>query len=197
MKMSLNSILNVLNRNRVDSAFSIINNPQTNLENDCLYILGFFTINLMNKKNLMRGVAVLAVTTLLGTATIVVTPLNYAYAPSSRRGAPVVITGDNIYVAWWTNKTANNNEEVNFRVSTDGGQNFGDKINLSNTIDKDSTNVTIDADADSVVVTWWESNQTSETPVMRVSNDNGATFGPVLNLATNGTIGASEQEGEE
>src|SRR5918999_701291 len=132
---------------------------------------------LMNKKILMRGVAVLAVTTLLGTATIVVTPLNDAYAPSSRRGAPVVITGDNIYVAWWANNTANNN--------------------VSNTIDKDSTNVTIDADADSVVVTWWESNQTSETPVMRVSNDNGATFGPVLNLATNGTIGASEQEGEE
>jgi hypothetical protein len=151
----------------------------------------------MNKKNLTRGVAVLAVTTLLGTATIVVTPLNDAYAPSSRRGAPVVITGDNIYVAWWTNNTANNNEEVNFRASTDGGQTFGDKINLSNTTDKDSTNVTIDADADSVVVTWWESNQTSETPVMRVSNDNGATFGPVLTLATNGTIGASEQEEEE
>ena len=68
---------------------------------------------------------------------------------------------------------------------------------MSNTIDKDSTNVTIDADADSVVVTWWESNQTNETPVMRVSNDNGATFGPVLSLAINGTIGASEQEGEE
>jgi hypothetical protein len=34
---------------------------------------------------------------------------------------------------------------------------------------------------------------------MRVSNDNGATFGPLLTLATNGTIGASEQgeEGEE
>ena len=37
----------------------------------------------MNKKNLMRGVAVLAVTTLLGTATILVTPLNDAYAPSA------------------------------------------------------------------------------------------------------------------
>jgi hypothetical protein len=137
------------------------------------------------------------VTTLLGIATIVVTSLNEAYAPSSRRGAPVAVTGDNVYVAWWTNNTANNNEEVNFRASTDGGQTFGDKINLSNSIDKDSTNVTIDGDADSVVVTWWESNQTSETPVIRVSNDNGATFGPVLSLATNGTIGAAEQEVEE
>ena len=113
--------------------------------------------------------------------------------------APVAITGDNVYVAWWTNNTANKNEEVNFRASTDGGQTFGEKINLSNTTDKDSSRVEIDADADSVVVTWWESNQTSDTPVMRVSNDNGATFGPLLTLATNGTIGATEQgeEGEE
>ena len=154
-------------------------------------------MSLMNKENLMRGVAVLTVTILLGTVMIIVTPLNDAYAPSGLRGAPVVVTGDNVYVAWWTNRTSNNNEEVNFRASTDGGQTFGDKINLSNTIDKDSTNVTIAADADSVVVTWWEANQTSETPVMRVSNDNGAIFGPVLNLATNGTIGAAEQEGEE
>ena len=153
----------------------------------------------MNKNSVIRGIAILAVIPLLTTMTIAVTSPKDAFAPSCPRCgfAPVAITGDNVYVAWWTNNTANKNEEVNFRASTDGGQTFGDKINLSNTIDKDSTNVTIDADADSVVVTWWESNQTSETPVMRVSNDNGATFGPVLNLATNGTIGAAEQEGEE
>jgi hypothetical protein len=32
---------------------------------------------------------------------------------------------------------------------------------------------------------------------MRVSNDNGATFGPVLRLATNGTIGEPAEEGPE
>ena len=149
----------------------------------------------MNKKNLVRGIAILVVIPLLATMTIAVTPPKDAFAPAGIRFfAPVAITGDNVYVAWWTNNTANNNEEVNFRASTDGGQTFGEKINLSNTTDKDSSRVEIDADADSVVVTWWESNQTSETPVMRVSNDNGATFGPVLTLATNGTIGASEQE---
>jgi hypothetical protein len=30
-----------------------------------------------------------------------------------------------------------------------------------------------------------------------VSTDNGATFGPVLTLATNGTIGESEEEPEK
>jgi hypothetical protein len=33
-------------------------------------------------------------------------------------------------------------------------------------------------DTDSVVVTWW--NQTTNTLVMRVSNDNGATFGTYI-----------------
>ena len=101
-----------------------------------------------------------------------------------------------MYVAWWTNKTGN--DEVLFRASTDGGTTFGDKINLSNTTDADSTRVEIDSDADSVVATWWETNQTDDTPVMRVSNDNGATFGPVLTLAANGTLGeASDGEGDE
>jgi hypothetical protein len=104
------------------------------------------------------------------------------------RKAPPAITGDNVYVAWWTNKTGN--DEVMFRASTDAGKTFGDKINLSNTTDADSTRVEIDSDADSVVVTWWETNETSDTPVMRVSDDNGKTFGPLLNLATNGTIGS-------
>jgi hypothetical protein len=46
--------------------------------------------------------------------------------------------------------------------------------------------------ADSVIVTWWETNQTSDTPVMMISNNNGATFGPMLMLATNATIGETE-----
>jgi hypothetical protein len=111
---------------------------------------------------------------------------------SRAAAAPVAISGDNIYITWWTNKTADNNEEIMFRASTDRGATFGEKINLSNTTDADSTRAEIDSDADSVVVTWWETNQTADTPVMRASNDNGQTFGPMLMLATNGTIGESE-----
>jgi hypothetical protein len=48
-----------------------------------------------------------------------------------------------------------------------------------------------------VIVTWWETNQTSDTPVARVSNDGGQTFGPMLRLATNGTIGSGTEEEEE
>ena len=45
---------------------------------------------------------------------------------------------------------------------------------------------------DEVIITWWERNQTSNEPVFRASVDNGLTFGPLLKLGTNGTIGANE-----
>ena len=78
-----------------------------------------------------------------------------------------------------------------FRASSDGGKTFGDKINLSNTPGVDSINAEIDtAGNNGVVVTWWErANATSNEPVMKISNDNGKTFGPLLKLSTNGTIG--------
>jgi hypothetical protein len=103
------------------------------------------------------------------------------------RKAPIAILEDNVYIAWWTNKTGN--DEVQFRASTDGGATFADKINLSNSTNAESQDVEIAAGGDNVVVTWWERNQTAEEPVARISSDNGATFGSLLRLATNGTIG--------
>ena len=103
------------------------------------------------------------------------------------RKAPIAISGDNTYIAWWTNKTGN--DEVMFRASTNSGATFGDKINLSNSTDSESHDVEIAADGDNVIITWWERNQTAEEPMARLSSDNGAIFGPLLRLATNGTIG--------
>ena len=105
---------------------------------------------------------------------------------NSNREAPIAISGDNIYIAWWANKTGN--DEIMFRASTDNGATFADKINISNTTDTESQDVEIATEGDNVVVTWWERNQTAEEPVARVSTDNGDTFGPLLKLATNGTI---------
>ncbi len=102
--------------------------------------------------------------------------------------APAVVSGDNIYLAWWTNNTENGNQEVMFRSSTDGGATFSDRINLSNTTDSDSWRVEIAGEGETVVVSWWETNQTSDIPVARISTDAGETFGPMLRLGANGTV---------
>jgi uncharacterized protein (UPF0333 family) len=101
--------------------------------------------------------------------------------------ALIATSSENIYIVWWSNKTGDH--EVMFRASIDGGQTFGDKINLSNTTGAESIDAEIATSGDSVFVTWWERNQTANDPVMKISNDNGKTFGPLLRLAANGTIG--------
>ena len=105
--------------------------------------------------------------------------------------APMAVSsdGNNVYIVWWTNKSEN--WEVMFRASNDGGQTFGDKINLSNSTDTESQNAEIIAAGDNnVFVTWWETSAEtgSSESVLRVSNDAGQTFGPMILLGVNGTI---------
>ena len=102
-------------------------------------------------------------------------------------GTQTSIFENDVYVAWWTNKTGN--DEVMYRLSSDAGKTFTDKVNLSNTPNSDSVDVEISADEGRVAVSWWERNQTLNEPVIRISNDNGKTFGPVLKLASDGPIG--------
>ena len=58
---------------------------------------------------------------------------------------------------WFTDKgTPNTNGEVMFRSSNDNGTTFGEeRINLSNTTDKDLINTEV-AEGDNVLVTWRE-----------------------------------------
>jgi hypothetical protein len=156
------------------------------------YILMTLLSGLMNNRKLTVGVTVLAMLTLAGisAATLVGSQPSYGRQPDPiGRQAPIVTSGDNLYIAWWTNKTGN--DEVMFRASTDGGKTLGDKINLSNSTKSESQDAQIEASGDRVFVTWWERNATNNEPVLRISNDNGKTFGPLLKLAANGTIGSS------
>ena len=105
--------------------------------------------------------------------------------------APVVISDDNVYVTWLSNKTGN--WEVMLRISNDNGNLFGKKVNLSNSTMFDSINSEIAASGNDVFVTWWEKNQTSNEPVMRVSKDNGNTFGPTLKLSANEPLVTSQE----
>jgi hypothetical protein len=95
--------------------------------------------------------------------------------------APVAASGDNVHLAWPSNKTGN--WEIMFKASTDNGKTFGEKINLSNSTGIDSERPEISASDNNVYVSWWERNATSNEPVMRVSNDNGKTFGERIMLS--------------
>jgi hypothetical protein len=159
---------------------------------------------MMKKKNMITALLVIVTTTIVGTfSTTTIIQSAQAWIdpePTPRNPkAPAVISGENVYIVWWTDRgTENANGEVMFRASNDGGQTFTDKINLSNTTDADSVDAEIAAEGANVIVTWWEHNQTgSDIPVARISTDAGETFGPMIMLGTNGTIASTEEEGEE
>jgi hypothetical protein len=143
----------------------------------------------MNKKLVLvvivmitLGIAIIATTTTIQQQVDAVTSKR-----DFQGGTQTSIFENDVYVAWWTNKTGN--DEVMYRLSSDSGKTFTDKVNLSNTPNSDSVDVEISADEGRVAVCWWERNQTLNEPVIRISTDNGKTFGPVLKLASDGPIG--------
>jgi peroxiredoxin len=94
---------------------------------------------------------------------------------------PISVSGNNVYVTWSSNKTGN--DEIMFKVSADSGKTFGERMNLSNSPNSESQDVEIAASGNNVYVTWWERNQTMNEPMIRISNDNGKTFGEKIMLS--------------
>jgi hypothetical protein len=100
----------------------------------------------------------------------------------------VASSGNNVYVVSWDKKSGN--WEVFLATSTDNGDTFGETINISNSTDRRSDAAHIFAVDDNVYLTWWETSKNGTTvPIFRASNDNGQTFGPILTLTANGTLG--------
>lgn len=101
--------------------------------------------------------------------------------------APMATSGNNVYIVWPSNATGY--LEISFRASSDNGQTFADKINLSNTPNVDSTDPQIATSGNYVYISWWEDyGNGTRVPFFRTSNDNGQTFGLALSLSNNGPI---------
>src|ERR687891_507770 len=140
----------------------------------------------------MKQYLFVSVSAAIGLA-IIGSTLQSSYGASSlaKKGEPAIMvtSAETVYVVWGSSDPTTNATEVMFRVSGDGGQTYQDKVNLSNSTGSNSTDFDVAATDDNVIVSWWETNSTTSEPVLRFSIDNGGTFGPVLRLATNGTIG--------
>ena len=86
------------------------------------------------------------------------------------------------------------NWEVFLSASNDNGRTFGDTINLSNTPDQKSDKAWLTAEGNYAYVIWWETHKDGKIePVVKVSNDGGHSFGPMLKLSANGTLVFSDE----
>ena len=99
----------------------------------------------------------------------------------------VTSEGNNVYVVWQDNTTGN--YDIDFAHSVDNGANFGPVINLSkNSGASELPQVT--SEGNNVYVVWQDNTTGNYDIYFAHSVDNGANFGPVINLSKNS--GASE-----
>ncbi len=121
---------------------------------------------------------------------------------ASVQSPEIAVSGSNVYVVWEGGRDQGGNAEaeIYFRASNDNGETFGPIINLSN-IFGFSMGPKIAVSGSNVYVGWTESvaiDRGEEYGQQRfiwepyevfftVSNDNGTTFGPVVNLSNSKT----------
>ena len=100
----------------------------------------------------------------------------------------VAAAGNNVYaLATGAEKNSTTYQpDVFLRVSNDSGMTFGNDINLSLSDGITSDRIQIKAIDSNVYVTWWDKNlDGTDTPLMRISNDGGKTFGDKISLSSN------------
>lgn len=106
----------------------------------------------------------------------------------------VAAEGNNVYsLATGAEKNSTSYQpDVFLKISNDSGKSFGKDINLSLSEGVTSDRIQIKAIDDNIYVTWWDKNlDGSDTPLMRISNDGGLTFGDKISLSSNSTTTAS------
>ena len=140
----------------------------------------------MKEKTPLRFIIVvitLAITIAVTQTLLQIQSANASVISSTSRliGGTIAVSGSNVYAAWWNNKTGD--FEVMFRASTDNGHTFGPKINLSNSPGVDSTDAQVGAEGKNVYVIWWETSGHTAEPFLRISYDNGKTFGEKIMLS--------------
>jgi len=97
----------------------------------------------------------------------------------------IAASGNNVYVVWADNTTVNGNSDIFFRKSTDGGNNFSFKLNISNTTGGSfSPQIVV---SDNVYVVWADATTLTgnEDILFSKSTDGGNNFSIPLNLSNN------------
>jgi hypothetical protein len=116
--------------------------------------------------------------------------MNYNKVKMAPYELKIAADGDKVYVlATGAEKNSTTYEpDVFLKVSNDSGKTFGKDINLSQSNGITSDRIHIKALDDKVYITWWDRNlDGSDTPLMRISDNGGQTFGDKIILSANST----------
>ena len=107
-------------------------------------------------------------------------PSNLSADPKASDDPRVDVQGSNVYVVWLD--TSPGKQAVEFATSHDAGATFSATTILSNGVGK-ANGPQIASSGSNVYVLWSESGSRNPDVYLRVSGDNGTSFGPVVNLS--------------
>ena len=104
----------------------------------------------------------------------------------------ITAQGNNVYVAWWDNKTGN--WEVYSRSSKDGGETFSEPVMIRGTDNSTfrlappqpniiSVDTALAASGNNEYVVWWDNKTGNWEVLFSRSTDNGATFSGSTNIS--------------
>lgn len=121
-------------------------------------------------------------------------PINLSNDTGATVEPQVIVSDNNIYVGWKDVNTASAQNETFFTSSNDDGDTFNSVINLSNSTQSDSDDLSIDAEGNNIGVFWWERGSDPDQPTAAFSTDGGETFGEtiILSNATTPIVDAKE-----
>jgi len=106
----------------------------------------------------------------------------------------IAVSGSNVYVVW--TGLGPTSADIFFRASTDNGVTFGPIINLSNNTGG-SSQPRIAAYGNDVYVVWSDSTNSNNLEILlRRSTDNGATFGPIIDLSNTPVPQSGDSSGD-
>jgi Collagen triple helix repeat (20 copies) len=104
----------------------------------------------------------------------------------------ILVSGSNVYVVW-TDDSNGPDSDIFFRVSNDNGETFGPPIDLSSN-NGTSFNSEMVVSSSNVYVVWQDTSNGPDADIFfRVSNDNGETFGPPIDLSSNTGFSTGKQ----
>jgi hypothetical protein len=120
--------------------------------------------------------------------------VNLSNNPENSFGRAIAVSGNNVYVVWHDFVPGNTpdgeeNAEISYRRSTDGGATFGSTVNLSNNAGL-SQSPAIAVSGNNVYVVWGDNTPGNDEISYRRSTDGGATFGSTVNLSN--SVGDSQ-----
>ena len=119
-------------------------------------------------------------------------PIDLSSNTGGSFGQQMIVSGNNVYVAWMDTSNGGDND-IFFRVSNDNGQTFEPPIDLSSNTGQSFTQQMI-VSGNNIYVVWQDTSNGPDVDIFfRVSNDNGQTFEPIIDLSNN----TGESDGQQ